>query len=57
MQNSLPVAERIANLEHRLVDLKGRLPAHSASPRMMMEIEEIEEELMRLKEELEEQGR
>jgi len=57
MQNALPVAERIANLEQRLADLKGRLPAHSASSRMMLEIEEIEEELERLKGELEEQGR
>jgi septum formation inhibitor MinC len=47
----------MANLEQRLADLRARLPAHSASPKMMMEIEEIEEELEQLKDELEEQGR
>jgi len=56
MRDSLPIAQRISDLEQRLVDLKARLPAHSASPKMMMEIEETEEELERLKGELEQQG-
>ncbi|MBM4428906.1 MAG: histidine kinase [Chloroflexi bacterium] len=57
MHNSLFTAQRMALLEQRLKDLRARLPAHSATPKMMMEIEELEEELEQLKAELEEQRR
>lgn len=52
MHNSLSVKERIALLEQKLTDLRARLPAHSASPKMIIEIEELEDELERLKAEL-----
>ena len=42
-------AQRITDLEQRLADLQARLPAHSVPPAMMMEMEEIEEELARLR--------
>ncbi|KPL25074.1 MAG: hypothetical protein AMJ93_01105 [Anaerolineae bacterium SM23_84] len=42
-------AQRITELEQRLADLQARLPAHSVPPAMMMEMEEIEEELARLR--------
>jgi len=35
-------------LEARIADLKSRLPAHSAKPAMLIELEELEEELERL---------
>ena len=35
----------IAVLETRLVDLKARLPAHSIPPRMIAELDELDEEL------------
>jgi polyhydroxyalkanoate synthesis regulator phasin len=41
--------ERVEELERRLADLKARLPAHSTPPSMMMELDELEEELDRLR--------
>ncbi len=41
--------QRIIELKQRLADLQARLPAHSVPPAMMMEMEEIEEELARLR--------
>jgi hypothetical protein len=42
------IAQRIAEVRQRLADLRARLPVHSTSPAMMMEMEELEEELERL---------
>lgn len=38
-------AAQIAELEHRIADLKARLPKHSVPPAMLIELEELEEEL------------
>ena len=35
----------IAEIEAELEDLKGRLPAHSVRPHMMLRLEELEDEL------------
>lgn len=40
---------RIEELEDKIRDLKARLPRHSAQPSMLMELEELEEELERLR--------
>ena len=37
-------------MERQIADLKARLPKHSVPPAMMIELEELEEELARLKE-------
>lgn len=42
-------ADKIKELEDRIADLKARLPAHSIKPAMWQELEELEEELERLK--------
>lgn len=39
--------ERIAELERKIEELKNRLPAHSISPAMMAELDELEEALER----------
>jgi ribosomal protein L29 len=41
--------ERIKELEKEIADIKGRIPAHSINPAMIMELEELEDELERLK--------
>lgn len=41
--------KRIAELEKKIEDLRKRLPAHSARPWMLEELEELEEELESLK--------
>lgn len=38
-------AQQIADLQGRVADLKARLPKHSATARMLIELEELEEEL------------
>jgi len=38
-------AARVAELEKQLADLQARLPAHSVSPSMIAELDELEEEL------------
>ena len=38
-------AQRIAELERQLADLKARLPAHSTPPAMLIKLEELENEL------------
>jgi len=43
------LAERIRELEKKIADLEARLPAHSVPPAMLEELEELEEELERLK--------
>jgi lipase chaperone LimK len=50
------VAQRIAELKRRLADLEARLPAHSVPAAMILEMEEIEDELVRLQDELERPG-
>jgi uncharacterized small protein (DUF1192 family) len=42
-------AERIAQLEAEIAELKARLPKHSVPPAMILELEELEEELTRLR--------
>lgn len=49
-------AQHIARLKQRLANLQSRLPAHSVPSAMMIEMEEIEDELVRLQSELEKQG-
>jgi hypothetical protein len=41
--------ERIAHLEKQLAELEARLPKHSTPPAMIIEMEELEEELERLR--------
>lgn len=43
--------ERIGELEKEIADLKRRWPAHSVKPAMIIRLEELEEELERLKRE------
>jgi hypothetical protein len=43
---------QIAGLEHRLADLRARVPAHSVPMAMAIELEEIEEALVALRREL-----
>ncbi len=47
-------SEQLRQLEARLVDLKGRMPAHSMRPAMLMEIEDLEEEIAILRAKLRE---
>ena len=42
--------ERIRELERKIKDLKSRMPAHSVKPVMLQQLEELEEELEKLKE-------
>ncbi|MHB1125655.1 MAG: histidine kinase [Bacillota bacterium] len=46
------LAERIELLEKQIEDLKQRFPAHSLKPRMFQQLEELEEELERLRSQL-----
>lgn len=43
---------KIALLEAQIADLKSRFPAHSLKPEMFDQLEDLEEELARLKQEL-----
>ena len=40
---------RIQELEREIADLKARWPKHSVPPAMLLRLEELEEELERLK--------
>lgn len=40
---------KIEELEQRIADLEARLPKHSTPPAMLIELEELEEELARIK--------
>lgn len=51
------IAQRIEQIAQRLADAQARLPAHSISPAMVMEIEALEEELEQLQRELDERDR
>ena len=44
--------QRISALERQLAEAQARLPRHSTPPRMLMEIEELEDELARLRRDL-----
>jgi hypothetical protein len=44
--------KRIYELEQEIIDLKSRMPAHSVKPEMIMKLEELEDELRRLKNEV-----
>jgi polyhydroxyalkanoate synthesis regulator phasin len=44
-------SERIEELEKQIADLNRRWPAHSPPPTMLEQLEELEAELERLKEE------
>ncbi len=44
--------KRINELELEIADLKNRMPAHSVKPIMIMRLEELEDELKRLKNEV-----
>jgi uncharacterized small protein (DUF1192 family) len=41
--------ERMAQLEQEIAAVKARLPKHSVPPAMIIELEELEDELERLK--------
>ncbi|MBN1811215.1 MAG: histidine kinase [Anaerolineae bacterium] len=41
---------QIVKLEQQVADLRARLPKHSVPPAMMIALEELEEELARLRE-------
>ncbi len=43
--------ERIAQLEREIAEMKARIPKHSVRPHHMIRLEELEEELARLKQE------
>lgn len=43
---------RLRELEKKLHDLKARWPRHSVPPGMAMELEELEEEIGRIRKEL-----
>ena len=42
--------DRVKELEARIADLRGRLPAHSAKPWMFQELEELEDALEAVRE-------
>lgn len=46
------LAARIAEIERRLEDWKARLPAHTVSPRMMAELDALEEALAATRQDL-----
>jgi hypothetical protein len=41
--------ERIAELEKKIAEIRSRIPPHSIPPRMLEELEDLEEELEGLK--------
>lgn len=41
--------DEIERLEQRIADLEARLPRHSVPPRMLIELEELEERLRQMK--------
>jgi chromosome segregation ATPase len=46
--------KRIEELEKEIEELQARWPAHSVKPAMLMQLEELEAELERLRKELKE---
>lgn len=47
---SKDIETQIVKVEKQIADLRARLPRHSVPPSMMIELEELEEELARLRE-------
>lgn len=47
--NPKEITVRIQELEEQIADLEARLPAHSVPPSMIETLEELEEELSRLR--------
>lgn len=45
----MDTAERIAQLERQIADLEARLPKHSVPPQMLIELEELEEALEKVR--------
>ena len=45
--------DRVEDLEARIADLEGRLPAHSAKPSMYRELEDLEDALEQARREAE----
>jgi hypothetical protein len=43
--------EKVKEIEEKLADLKARWPAHSVPPHMWQELEDLEEELRKAREE------
>jgi len=56
MLTNSQIAQRIAELELKLADLNARMPAHSIPPAMLIQVEDIEDELERLRREAEKRG-
>ncbi len=48
----LDIQLRIKELEGEIKELKKNIPAHSIRPAMMVRVEELEEELVRMRDEL-----
>ena len=44
-------AEKVKEIEEKITDLKARWPAHSVKPSMLQELEDLEEELKKAREE------
>ena len=42
-----PMSDRIQELKAEIAEIKKRWPAHSVSPALVMELEDLEEELAR----------
>ena len=43
--------DRVKEIEAKIADLKARWPAHSVPPRMWQELEELEDEMKKAREE------
>ncbi len=48
--------DELQRLEAELADLKARMPAHTPRPAMLMEMEDLEDEIARLRAELRDGG-
>lgn len=48
--------DQLRRLEAKLADLRARMPAHSLSPAMLMQLEDLEEEVARLRAKLSQKG-
>jgi hypothetical protein len=48
-EKTMSNAERIAQLEKEIEEIKARLPKHSVPPTLIMELEELEDELETLR--------
>jgi len=49
------IEKQIQEIKEKLADAKARLPKHSVLPSMIIEIEDLEEELERLRKQQDEQ--